>query len=296
MKKNTKILLIVLAVITVVSVVITVITILVASVIYFSSKRIDQESTDSEMSEVLEQLDDDDSPGPIAEPLSGDVNAIFLHHSTGGCIWDGGVSEYFDDYNNQNNTDYQIAEMEYPAGDYGWENNPYDYWNIWVNNSEQPEYLGQQTLDTLTADYDVIIWKHCFPVGYIEEDSGSGDVTSTDKTVINYQLQYNALKQKMYEYPDTRFIVWTAAAMIQAETNNTYAERTTEFVNWVKNTWDEPGDNVYVFDFYGLETEGELYMKDEYADGDSHPNDTFSATVAPEFAQKVIDVIEGKTE
>ncbi|MFH0853679.1 MAG: hypothetical protein V1853_04725, partial [bacterium] len=61
---------------------------------------------------------------------------IFLHHSTGGNIWDGGVSDWFDEYNNANDTSYAITDQEFPKDSpYGWENYPYDYWNIWVNHA-----------------------------------------------------------------------------------------------------------------------------------------------------------------
>lgn len=220
-------------------------------------------------------------------------SAVFLHHSTGENIWNGGVPAYFDKYNDDMGTDFQISELAFPSDEYGWENYPYDYWNIWVNHGGESMYMGQPTLDDLTKTYDVIIWKHCFPVGYIEEGYGDGDVASSDKTLSNYKLQYEALKLKMYDYPDTMFIVWTGAALIQSETDSVQAQRTQEFVTWVKNTWDKDGDNIYIFDFYELETEGGVYMKEEYSSGDSHPDEAFSRAVAPIFSQFVIDIIEG---
>ncbi len=62
----------------------------------------------------------------------------------------------------------------------------------------------------------------------------------------------------------------------------------------MKNEWDEPSDNIYLWDFYELETEGGLYLKDEYAASptNSHPNKKFSAQVAPLFCQRVVDVIK----
>jgi hypothetical protein len=62
------------------------------------------------------------------------------------------------------------------------------------------------------------------------------------------------------------------------------------------NEWNEEGDNIFLWDFYKLETEGELYLKPEFASGpdDSHPNPEFSGRVAPLFGQFIIDCIEGK--
>lgn len=232
---------------------------------------------------------DDDA---VDELSSGDV--IFLHHSTGENVWLGGVPEYIEEYNDENGTEYDVRQLDFPTEEYAWENFPYDYWNIWVNHEGSSNYMGQPTLETLTKKYDVIAFKHCFPVGYIEPDTGNPSVSSSEKTLENYKAQYEALKDKMHEFENNRFIVWTGAALIESETEPEYAERTREFFEWVKNDWDEDGDNIYVWDFYELETDGGLYMKDEYSMGDSHPNETFSADVAPMFGKRIIDVIEGR--
>ncbi|MBU0598646.1 hypothetical protein KKF61_06705 [Patescibacteria group bacterium] len=222
---------------------------------------------------------------------------IFLHHSTGGNIWDGGVADWFTSYNSSNGTSYQITDQEFPKDSpYGWENYPYDYWNIWVNNAGQSEYQQEPTLEILTGQYNTIVWKHCFPVSDIEEDSDSPSVSSSEKTIANYKFQYNALKDKMLAFPDNNFIVWTGAAQVQGATSSEYAVRAQEFFSWVKNEWDEPGDNIYIWDFYELETEGGLYLKNSYAasSDDSHPNSDFSAMAASLFSQRVVDVIEGR--
>ena len=238
--------------------------------------------------------DSSDSSTADEVALTGDVNVVYLHHSTGENIWNGGVSSYVENYNSENNKNYQITELAFPSEEYGWENYPYDYWNIWVNNAGSSNYQGQPTLENLTADYDVISWKHCFPVGTIEEDDNNPDASSSTKTLANYKLQYNALKDKMHEFSDNKFIVWTGAALIQSETNNDQAQRTRQFFEWVKDSWDESGDNIYVWDFYELETEGGNYLKSSYATGDSHPNESFSSKVGPYFGKRLVDVIEGK--
>lgn len=227
----------------------------------------------------------------LSLPAITDAGIIFLHHSTGENIWNGGVASWFDSYNSANNTDYRITEQAFPKDyPYGWANYPYDYWNIWVNHEGNSEYQEEPTLEILTQTYNVIVFKHCFPVSYVEPNIGA-DITSDYKSIENYELQYNALKEKMHEFPDNKFIVWTGAALIQGETDAAHAQRAQEFFNWVKNTWDEPGDNIYVFDFYSLETEGSIYMKDSNAAGDSHPNETFSAVVAPKFSQRIVNVV-----
>ncbi len=246
--------------------------------------------------------------GNRSEGLEGEgMKIVFLHHSTGDLIWQGGVPEWFEQYNRENGTDYRIAEQAFPKnmGNY-----PYDYWNVWVDHAGTEAFMKEPTLEILTRKYDVIIWKHCFPVSNIREDTGDPIIGSDEKRIENYRPQYMALKAKMREFPAKRFIVWTGAArvkntslinriisvLMRKSSDEEKARRVRTFFDWVKNEWDEPGDNIYLWDFYELETEGGIYLKKEFAagSGNSHPSSTFSQLVAPFFCQRIVDVIEGR--
>lgn len=251
-------------------------------------------------------------------------NIIFLHHSTGRTIWEGGVPGWFEGYNQGRDTTFVLEERAFPSRrGYGWKNYPYDYWNIWVNHAGEEMYSakgglfdadgvkdfllrarsiargeprGEPTLEILTDQYDLIIWKHCFPVSDVRENTGNPQIDSEAKRIENYKLQYHALREKMREFPHTRFIVWTGAARTEAATSREEAERAKQFFDWVVNEWDETGDNIYLWDFRQLETEGGLYLKDEYSRSatDSHPNGEFAQRVAPLFCQRIVDVVSGK--
>jgi len=239
------------------------------------------------------------------------MKIVFLHHSTGHVVWLGTTSKWrakifgtsavksaIDALNERNGADYEIEEMYFPTTDegYPWANYPYDYYNIWVKNAGEEPYQGEPTLEMLTKDYDVIVLKHCFPVGNILPDTGAPDVDSSEKRLENYKLQYAELKQKMHSFPGTTFIVWTGAALTEAATDPDEAQRTREFFDWVKAEWDEPGDNIFLWDFYELQTGGGRYLKPEYASApdDSHPTAEFGERVAPLFAQRIVDVLGGK--
>ncbi len=243
------------------------------------------------------------------------VNIVFLHHSTGERIWDGGLSrvgkklrfdgdveKWFKNYNAENRKQYKITEIAFPkASPYGWNNYPYDYYNIWVKNAGNQSFMDEPTLEILTKQYDVIIFKHCFPVSRINAGGSTADIDSSEKTLDNYKLQYEALKKKLNEFPQTKFIVWTPTAMVEKATNEEEAQRADEFSNWVKSVWDTPNDNIYLWDFRSLQTEGGLYFKNDYAESktDSHPNRNFSKKVSPYFCQRIVDVVAGngdKTE
>lgn len=229
----------------------------------------------------------------VAFPKNSSIR--YLHHSTGEVVWNGGVSICVSSHNSAHGTTYTISEVSYPNDPYPWANYPYDYWNIWVSHAGSSAYEGQATLEMLTQTYKVISFKHCFPVSEMVADSGSPDVASDEKSAENYKLQYNALKQKLHQFPNTRFILWTGAALRQQDTDAAAAQRTRDFFEWAKNTWDEKGDNIFIWDFRALETGGTgLYLAPGNASSDSHPNETFAQTAAPLFCKRLTDVIEGR--
>ena len=247
-----------------------------------------------------------------------ETKIIFLHHSTGLNIW--GVENslatsvafrmnvfydfigrraatpmMFKRYNDEQNTNYRIDKRPFPKKrPYGWYNGPYNYYNIWVRNAGTKPFMKQATLEILTRDYDVVIFKHCYPVSNIRPDEESADINSKYKSLANYKLQYEALKNKMHDFPDTKFILFTGAAQVEMHIKEDQALRAREFFSWVMEEWDRPGDNIHVWDLYNLETEGDLYFKEEYATApdDSHPNAEFSARVNKLLFNRIIDVIE----
>ena len=189
---------------------------------------------------------------------------VFLHHSTGYNIWLGGTNKYlykifgkadvknqFAKYNRANKTAYQITQQFFPKSvPYGWNNYPFDYYNIWVKNGGDKPYMEEPTLEILTKEFNVIIFKHCFPVSRITEDIYLPDINSSVKSLENYKLQYEALKNKMHLFPENKFIVWTPAVNTKQTMTEDEARRTRMFYEWMMNEWDEKGDNIFIWDFY----------------------------------------------
>lgn len=236
---------------------------------------------------------------------------LFLHHSTGEVIFNAGkstsiisrkffknrsfVNQWFSKYNSSNNTNYKVEEQYFPKNEpYGWSNYPYDYYNIWVKNAGDQPYKNEPTLEILTKKYNLIVFKHCYPVFDMMEDSNQPDIDSPVKSLENYKLQYLALKQKMHEFPNTKFLIWTGAARVESNTTKEQATRAKAFFDWVRNEWDTPKDNIFLWDFYELETEGTLFLKNEYANdpSNSHPGKSFAQKAAPLFCQRITEVIE----
>lgn len=248
-----------------------------------------------------------------------DYNILFLHHSTGRVIWKGETSflsraagkvsrrlgnllsgkaalpGMFEDYNKEKGRGYAIEDLEFPKrSPYGWNNFPYDYYNIWVKHAGEEPYMEEPTLEMLTRNNHLIIFKHCFPVSNIITDADSAYIDSDIKTLSNYKIQYLALRDKLQEFPETKFIVFTGAAQVKSAVTEEEALRAKEFFSWVVNEWDMPDDNIFIWDLYQLQTEGGLYFKDEYAvsASDSHPNGSFAGRVGKLLFSRIIDVIE----
>jgi hypothetical protein len=251
---------------------------------------------------------------------SSDLNILYLHHSTGSVIWQGSKItilkriarkiypgwEYiigknarlpvmFSRFNKENNKRYIIREMIFPKhAPYGWNNYPYDYYNIWVKNAGDEYFMEEPTLEILTKQYNVIIFKHCFPVSNIRPDTVTADINSKFKTISNYKLQYNAIRDKLHEFTGTKFILFTGAVQVKSNIDEDQAIRAKEFFDWVRYEWDLPNDNIFLWDFYSLETEGGLYLLDKYAlsPDNSHPNGKFAGHAVKLLFNRIVDIIE----
>lgn len=234
---------------------------------------------------------------------------IFLHHSTGGGVYQqGNVVQWFQTYNKQNGTSYSITERSYPNTPYPWENYPYDYWNLWINGACNNNNASVECIDKITQNFDVIIFKHCYPGADVLADQGNASVGSKRKSLENYKLQYRALRTLMDSYPNNKFIVWTLAPLHRNATTVENASRARQFVEWVKNEWltedQKSHPNIYVFDFFGLAAELsatpingktnclQYLYEDSHSGSDSHPNSLANKTIGPLFAQFVVDAIQ----
>lgn len=232
--------------------------------------------------------------------------AIFLHHSTGNGVWNGGkgIAQYISEYNEKNGTNISVHELSYPSGTYPWENYPYDYWNLWINGSCQQNVPERECLNNLCSKYKLIIFKHCFPGAGIQAENGNPNVKSPAKTLGNYKAQYRALLKLMDSFPDNKFLIWTLAPLHRNATNNNEATRAKEFVDWVNNIWlkedGKPHPNIYIFDFFLLAAEQSLFpvlgntwclkysYEGDHNGNDSHPNNVANDFIAPLFAEAII--------
>ncbi len=231
---------------------------------------------------------------------------IFLHHSTGGNVFNqGNVPDWINNYNIAHTRSLHVTERSYPNTPWTWSNYPYDYWKLWIDGSCNSSDPDIECLNTLASNYDMIIFKHCFPGASILPNNGNPDVSSDIQTLDNYKVQYRALRLLFDSYPDTKFMVWTLAPLHRLATSPEMASRAFEFVQWVKSDWlSEDGNshpNIVIFDFFSLVAELDqvpvngvrycLKYDNEWShtDSDSHPNLAANQYVGPIFAQAIAD-------
>ncbi len=236
---------------------------------------------------------------------------IFLTHSVGSGLYkEGKIAERFTQYNADHGTDYLINRRSYPEEPYPWDNDPYDYWNVWVNGTCSSNVTGYGCLSSIVEKYDVVIMKHCYTAARIEPDIGAPDIASNRKSIENYKLQYRAIRDRLDSYPETKFIVFTLTPRHRLRTDAAQAARAKSFADWVKNEWlQEDGKehgNIFIFDWWGYIAENNPapeqgavnclrydYEKDHSSDN-SHPNLLANETMGPVFANYIVETIEGR--
>ncbi len=238
--------------------------------------------------------------------------AYFLHHSTGNGVYSqGNVANKINEYNTDKGKNYILDHKYYPNKPYGWENYPYDYWNLWINGNCDNSKPNIECLESMLERYDIIVFKHCFPGADILEDIATPSVSSKVKCLANYKLQYRALRDKMATYPSKHFVVWTLAPrhrLYNPSQSAVRAARAREFVNWVKNDWlTEDGkdhSNIHIFDFYNIVAESnptpangkvnclKYDYEKSHTDRDSHPNQQANIEAGQQFADFMIEVFK----
>ncbi|OGI32396.1 MAG: hypothetical protein A2343_03915 [Candidatus Moranbacteria bacterium RIFOXYB12_FULL_35_8] len=159
-------------------------------------------------------------------------------------------------------------------------------------------------MNTLTQNYEVIIFKHCYPGAAVLADTGSPSVSSSVKSLENYKLQYRALRSMLDSYPNNKFIIWTLSPLHRLATTEANAQRAKEFVDWVKEDFltedSQPHENIYIFDWWGYVAGLDNYLKYEYeishTGSDSHPNNQANIDVGPIFSQFIVDTIDESSD
>ncbi len=143
---------------------------------------------------------------------------------------------------------------------------------------------------------DIIMFKSCFPNSRIvSEGEGSGNPTSSEKTIANYKATFENLRTEMVKYPNKVFIYMTAPPNVPAATTPENAQRAREFNVWLINEYlpkfkEETGlNNLFIYDLFNLLAGDDNCLKKEYRwdenTRDSHPNDKAKKDVSENFVK-----------
>ncbi|MFA6924661.1 MAG: T9SS type A sorting domain-containing protein [Bacteroidales bacterium] len=226
-------------------------------------------------------------------------SGIFLHHSTGGCIWGpNGSSTSIP----QEMTAYNIVHS-YTGGNAvsmteEWWSPSDNEWSTQHNFFEDPSPVTG--IGYYTPNNKIVVIKSCFPSSDMSGMGNASDTNSpTTKSMYNYKWHWRHIVEAMSKHPDNFFVIWTNAPLVAGATNSSAASLSKNFCKWAKDTLANGLDpvvgafpsNIYVFDFFSKLTDANGYLQSQYAasSSDSHPNSAATALVAPQFVNEIFD-------
>jgi len=134
--------------------------------------------------------------------------------------------------------------------------------------------------------YDVIVFKSCFPVSNI----------GSDEQLDEYKSYYLSIRDRMDEFPAKLFIVVTQPPEIPNDTDRDAAARARAFSDWIASDEFLSGHpNVFTFNFFDLLADPSNDMlRREYrtSEDDAHPNQRANEAIAPAFCDFINEAIQ----
>jgi hypothetical protein len=202
-------------------------------------------------------------PGKAPQKLS----MVWLHHSTGDSILQGGLLDAL----KANNLDffdinYEQASVEgYIIGDH---TDPPDF----PKTFNTPKYLDVIKRWKLSGDkkqHDIIMFKSCYPASNID----------SEEMFENYKKWYLSLLPTFQQHPDILFIAMSTPPLVNAKTKTENAARARRWAKWITTEYAKDVRNVKVFDLFnalaiveGKPDENTLVPQFSLGAKDSHPS------------------------
>ncbi len=148
---------------------------------------------------------------------------------------------------------------------------------------------------------DIVMFKSCFPNSDIVSDgSEPGNPSDGVRSLSSYRAIFEQLKPEFAGKPEKLFVYVTAPPLVSVSTTPENAARARKFNKWIVDEYlpsysAETGlDNLYVFDLFGLLSDENGYLKEEYRlerREDSHPNTEANRTAAKAFMEQFRSVL-----
>jgi hypothetical protein len=210
------------------------------------------------------------------------VSIIFLHHSCGeNLIHEGGVRE-------------GLTQLGYAFSDHGYNDDGLcqadgqctgKNFRVPDDNTD-PDGLArifQQSYHTspdntfsYLMQYDVIMFKSCYPVSNIGDNS----------QLEEYKKYYRTILSRMDQYPDKLFIIVTQPPQVPGSSDNSEAERARALTDWLSSdSFLDGHPNVRTFNFFDYLAGHDSYIRKEYrvSNHDAHPNTRANQEIGPIF-------------
>jgi len=230
-------------------------------------------------------------------------SGLFLHHSTGACIWgpNGGqvsvpieLAKYNLSHNFHTSDSVQLTRNSWPSADNEWAT-----WHKIFDNAD-----NSNDIRPFFSSYSIIMIKSCFPSSDMSGIGSKSDTSDpTIKSIANYKWHWRSFVSVMKGHPQNFFVIWTNAPLVAGETNPSQAAISDAFCRWAKDTLAAGRDpvfgpfpkNVFVFDFFHLlaGADGMLPLAMAAGSTDSHPNAAATTLVAPQLVKQVFDAALG---
>ncbi len=218
------------------------------------------------------------------------IRIIFLHHSVGqGLIDGGGVREgltargyafYDHGYNGEGLRD---AAGEYTGTNFDVPDDNTDP-NGLAAIFAQPLHDPPDNTFSHLMQYDVIIFKSCFPNSNI----------GSDEQLAEFQSYYLSMRDRMDQYPNKLFIVVTQPPQVPGASDPDEARRARALADWLASDEFLGGHpNVVTFNFFDLLAGEDNFLRAGYRvdDYDAHPNEVANQTIGPLFVDFVDQAI-----
>ena len=215
---------------------------------------------------------------------------LFMHHSTGAnLIREGGVRE-------------GLAALSFELSDHGYNEDglsdalgrptgtnfavPDDNTDPdgWAAIFAQPVTAPPSNTLSRMLDYDVIVFKSCFPTSNITDD----------EMLANYETYYRAIRSVVDQHPDHLFIAFTPPPLVPNETEPANALRARRWAQYLTSEEYAGGRrNLAVFDFFSLLAGSDNVLRQEYRgdEWDSHPNQLANETIGPVLVSFIHEAI-----
>ncbi len=228
-------------------------------------------------------------------------SGIFLHHSTGGCIWgpNGSATSVPQEIDAYNSSHGYTGSFAVSLNEEWWPVDPWDNeWSRWHDIFDSNDTTSD--IGPYLAANKIIMIKSCFPSSDLWGEGEPSDTTDpASKTIFNYKWHWRNFIRVMQNHPANFFVVWTNAPQERESTSDESALLSDQFCRWAKDTlaggfdpaFGQFPQNVYVFDFFHHLAGSDGKLPDSYRteSGNSHPNDAATAHVAPLLVEEIFN-------